>query len=177
MDTPTITDALIACLPPVAYAPDGEQVVREFGATAAPIDDAVDSDGVVLAQVQPDLADVSLADWERNYGLPDVPSGAVAPVSQRIAALLARINQQGNLSRAYIVASANAIGFPGCTITEFEGMSCDDPCDSAVNDDRWIGVWQLNVPAGYAGDIDQLRRLIARRKPAHTIASINIEGL
>lgn len=174
MITPTITQALIDCLPPQAYDPAGEQIGHEFAATAHPLDDGVASADQVLREIQPDLADLSLADWERNYGLPDMPSGASAPMAQRTAALLARINQQGNLSRAYIIASAEAIGFAGCTLTEFEGMTCEDPCNSAVNDDRWVGVWTLNVPAGYSGDLEQLRRLIARRKAAHTIASITL---
>lgn len=170
----TTIHALIACLPQIAYEPTGEQIGHEFAATAAPIDDAQASAIQALTEVRPDLADVMLTDWERNYGLSSVQSGGTLPNEQRTAALLARINQQGNLSRQYIIASALVIGFPSCSITEFEGMSCDAHCDGAVNDDAWVGVWRLDVPAGYTGSVAQLRQLIARRKAAHTIASVNL---
>jgi uncharacterized protein YmfQ (DUF2313 family) len=70
------------------------------------------------------------------------------------------------------VGLAELVGFPGATITEYDVMTCEDPCDSAVNDERWIGAWRMDAPAG-PGSQDQLQRLIERRKPAHTIAFIN----
>lgn len=170
----TIDAALIACLPPASYDPFAPNVVAEMITIAAPLQDGVDSAAVLLAQHQPDQAANALADWERNYALPDDPAQAPGTLTERRAALLARINQSGNLSRQHMIDLAAVVGFPGATVLEHMAMTCADPCDSSVMDDEWIGVWRLQAPAGYTGNAAVLRRLIARRKPAHTIAYITL---
>lgn len=179
-------DALIACLPPVAYDPAADGVRVEQGTAAACLDEAIGNDAVLLAEQQPDLTIQMLGDWERNYGLPDACiGGAGASADARRLNLLTRIRGKGNLSRAYMLALADSLGYPDCTITEFGGMTCEDPCDSAVNGEDFIGVWRLNVPVATAIFVAtcespcdvQLRRwgnqqlecVIVRHKPAHTI--------
>jgi uncharacterized protein YmfQ (DUF2313 family) len=163
-------DALTACLPPVAYDRAGAEVGRELSAAAAVLDDAIVSADTVVLEQQPDKSTLALEDWERNYALPD--DGVVGTESERRSNLQARITSRGNLSRDHLVGLAEVVGFPGATITEYDVMTCEDPCDSAVNDERWIGAWRMDAPAG-PGSQDQLQRLIERRKPAHTIAFIN----
>lgn len=180
-------EALIACLPPQAYERTARSVAVEAGATAAPLDGGIASAAALLAEHQPDLTAQALTDWERNYGLPDACiGGAEAPADARRLNLLARIRGRGDLSRAYMIALAEQMGYPGCGITEFGGMTCEDPCDSPVNGEEFIGVWRLDVPVATAiftatcespCDV-QLRRwgnqqlecVIVRHKPAHTVA-------
>lgn len=180
-------DALIACLPPQAYEPNAPGVRAEAASTAAVLDEALGSADTLFAEQQPDLTVVLLGDWERNYSLPDACiGGAGAPADARRLNLLARIRGRGDLSRAYMIALAESLGYPGCTITEFDPMTCMDPCDSPVNGEDFIGVWRLNVPISTAifeatcespCDV-QLRRwgntqlecVIGRHKPAHTVA-------
>lgn len=179
-------DALIACLPPDAYERSAVGVRAEAASTAATLDDAINSADVLLAEQQPDLTIQLLGDWERNYSLPDAcVGGADAPADARRLNLLARIRGRGDLSRQHMLDLAASLGYPGCTITEFGGMTCADPCDSPVNGEDFIGVWRLNVPIATAifeatcespCDV-QLRRwgntqlecVIVRHKPAHTV--------
>lgn len=185
--TMDIKDALLACLPPVAYDTAARHVRGSSEATAVPLEEAVASAEALLSEHQPDLTTQALSDWERNYGLPDACiGGAWAPADARRMNLLARIRGRGDLSRGYFLVLANLMGYAGCSITELGGMTCVDPCDSAVNGENFIGVWRLNVPVSTAileatcespCDV-QLRRwgnqqlecVILRHKPAHTIA-------
>lgn len=180
-------EALIACLPPQAYERTARGVVVEASATAAPLDDGIDNAGVLLTEHQPDLTVQALIDWERNYGLPDACiGGSGASADARRLNLLARIRGRGDLSIPYILRLAELLGYPGCTVTEFGGMTCADPCDSPVNGEDFIGVWRLNVPVATGiftatcespcdvqlrrwGNV-QLECLIVRHKPAHTVA-------
>jgi len=163
-------DALTACLPPVAYDRNGVEVGRELSAVAAVLDDAIDSADTVVLEHQPDKSTLALEDWERNHALPD--EGVNASESERRSNLQARITSGGNLSRAHLIDLAELVGFSGATITEYGVMTCEDPCDEPVNDERWIGAWRMDAPAG-PGSQDQLQQLIQRRKPAHTTAFIN----
>lgn len=179
-------DALIACLPPEAYEPNARGVRAEAASAAVVLDDAFDSAEVLLTEHQPDRTGQLLGDWERNYSLPDsCIGGADASADARRLNLLARIRGRGDLSRRHMLELADGLGYPNCTITEFGGMTCMDPCDSPVNGEDFIGVWRLNVPISTAifqatcespCDV-QLRRwgntqlecVIVRHKPAHTV--------
>ena len=179
-------DALIACLPPQAYERNAPGVRAEAWSAAAVLDASIDSADVLLVEHQPDRTGLLLGDWERNYSLPDACiGGADASPDARRLNLLARIRGRGDLSRQHMLDLALSLGYPNCTITEFGGMTCMDPCDSPVNGEEFIGVWRLNVPVSTAiveatcespCDV-QLRRwgntqlecVMVRHKPAHTV--------
>ncbi len=185
--TTNLTDALLACLPPQAYDRQAQSVRREMAAHAAVIEVAADSADAILMEHQPDQAALAFTDWERNHGLPDACiGGASATLAQRRANLMQRISAKGNLSRAYMISIAAGVGYPGCTITEWGGMTCMDSCNSAVNGQEFVGAWVLNVPVSTAvielacdqpcdqplrsfGNT-QLECAVNRRKPAHTKA-------
>lgn len=180
-------DALVACLPATAYDRSAPMVLAESASTAVPLDRGIELADVVLLEQQPDKAALALPDWERNYGLPDdCIGGLAAPESARRANLMDRILGRGNLSRGFYIEQATALGYPGCTIAEMSPMTCEDPCDGAVNGEDFIGVWRLDVPVSTAV-IDmtcespcdsalsswgntQLECVINRRKPANTVA-------
>ena len=182
-----LTDALLACLPPVAYDRQATSVRREMQAKASELAAAQQSMDAIVLEQMPDTAAQAFGDWERNYGLPDACiGGASATQVQRRNNLMARMRAKGNLSRAYMISIAADLGYPGCTITEWGGMTCADPCDSPVNGIEFIGAWLLNVPVSTAvielacdqpcdqplrsfGNT-QLECSINRRKPAHTRA-------
>lgn len=179
-------DALTACLPRGAYDRTAPAVLREAEATAALVDDAIASAQVLAAEQQPETAGNAMLDWERNYALPDAcVGGAEAPLATRRRNLLARVRGRGDLSRGHIIAEAEELGFPGCTITELGPMTCTHPCDQPVNGPEFIGVWRLNVPVATAITVmtcadpcnsqlrswgnTQLECVINRLKPAHTV--------
>lgn len=180
-------EALLSCLPPVAYDRSASGVVAEAATTAHVMDLAHDGSQLVLREQQPDIAQAMFSDWERNYALPDsCVGGAAAPESARRANLLERVAGRGNLSRAYMLSIAERLGYPGCSISEPSLMTCADPCDGALNGPEFVGVWTLHVPVSTAvvqmtctspcdnalrtwGNT-QLECVINRRKPAHTLA-------
>jgi uncharacterized protein YmfQ (DUF2313 family) len=106
--------------------------------------------------------------------------------AQRRSSLLGRLKRLANLSRQFMVDQAAALGYPGCTVTEFGPMTCQDSCDGATNSVEFIGVWKLNIPiattvkyltcesscdaALASWGNSQLEYIINRRKPAHTKA-------
>lgn len=178
-------EALLSCLPPLAYDRSAPGVRAEVEAVVAVLDESVDLMDVVLDEHQPGKAILSLPDWERNHGLPDSCSGgAAATVDIRRSNLLERMIGRGNLSRPYYIDKAARLGYPGCTITEYGPMTCADPCDSPANGIEFVGLWKLNVPVPTAVSFmtcqspcdsalsswgnAQLECVITKRKPAHT---------
>lgn len=178
-------EALLSCLPPLAYDRSAPGVQAEVAAAAAVLDEAAGLMEVVLDEHQPGKAILSLPEWERNHGLPDSCSGgATAPFDVRRSNLLERRIGRGNMSRPYYIDKAARLGYPGCTITEYGPMTCADPCDSAVNGIEFIGVWRLDVPMNTVVRLmtcespsdsalaswgnEQLECAIGRRKGAHT---------
>lgn len=180
-------DALLECLPVVAYDRQAAGVRAEATSAAAVVDGAVSLADVITIEQQPGSTALALPDWERNYALPDAClGGAAATEQQRRANVLARIAARGNLSRQFMIDQATSLGYPGCTITELGPMSCEDHSESAVNGIDFIGAWRLNIPIAttvYTMTCDdpcdaalvswgnaQLECVINRRKPAHTVA-------
>lgn len=89
-----------------------------------------------------------LAAWERNAGLPDACTGPAVGLAERRARLVQRITGRGGQSRTFFVALAAALGFPGCTITEYAAFSVGSGCDASLNtaDTGWPHAWRFNVP-------------------------------
>ena len=180
-------DALIECLPPVAYSRQAPGVLAEATSAAAVLDECIGLADDLVQEQQPDTTALALLDWERNYGLPDACIGGLgATVAARRANLLARIAGRGNLNAAFYIGLAAALGYTGATVTEFGPMTCMDPCDSPCNGADFIGVWRLDVPVSTAIVVmtcedpcdsplrswgnTQLECMVNRAKPAHTVA-------
>lgn len=124
--------------------------------------------------------------WERNAGLPDACTGPAVGLAERRRRLAAQITARGGQSRAFFIALAASMGFPGCTVTEFAAFTCGSACDAALNsaDAGWPLTWRLNVPVT-AGAVNfdvqsgcdealrgwgsaTLECVIRRAAPAHT---------
>ncbi len=140
----------------------------------------------LLDEADPRLTLEMLPAWERNAGLPDACTGPAVGLAERRARLAAQITARGGQSRAFFIALAASLGFPGCTITEYAaftvGSGCSDPLHTA--DVGWPHAWRFNVPvkAGAvsytaASGCDEALRgwgsavlecVIRRAAPAHT---------
>lgn len=134
----------------------------------------------LLDELDPRTTYELLPDWERNVGLPDSCVPGEQTVEQRRAALIARLALGGNLSRAYLIASAYRFGYV-ITITEFLPYSVDSDVDEPLYGSDWAFAFRVNAPAVtvfYAtvdSDVDaplawwgneQLECLIGRHKSA-----------
>lgn len=179
-----------------ALLPPGDSLTREPGAKLTQLLDAF---AAMLGRAQERLEDLAvqssdplqasemLADWERLLGLPDdCMVGLQLSLDERRAIALQRLTELGGQSRAYFIDLATSLGEPGCTITEFRPMTCNDDCNDALYSEADRFVWRVNIPHPAANlrnmtcnddcnDALQIYRPsliecpISERKPAHTI--------
>ncbi|TWA90689.1 uncharacterized protein YmfQ (DUF2313 family) [Azospirillum brasilense] len=127
-----------------------------------------------------------LAAWERNAGLPDACTGPAVGIAERRTRLVQQLTARGGQSRAFFIALAAAMGFPGCSVTEHTAFTVGSGCDALLNtaDAGWPHAWRFNVPV-QAGAISftavsgcdeairgwgsaVLECVIRRAAPAHT---------
>lgn len=111
---------------------------------------------VIDQELNPATTTALLPDWEAEFGLPDPCNPDIGTVEERRAALLARITDEGNLSRQKYIDLAAALGFE-VTITEFTRSSgigtCIGPCTEPVLGTSWRFAWQVNAPAETVTDL------------------------
>lgn len=178
---------LRALLPPgLAWPTDGDAVLTA----------TLDAAAVELSRLDARAADLErewhapttlelLSDFERVLGLPDPCMPAPESISQRRAAVVAKLIALGGASPAYFIELARSVGYE-ITITEFRPFrvgrsSAGDP----LSNGDWPHAWQVNglqdtfgvFRAGENSAGDPLRWwgnqllecLLSIYKPAHTI--------
>ncbi|NUB13815.1 DUF2313 domain-containing protein [Azospirillum brasilense] len=127
-----------------------------------------------------------LPEWGASLGLPDACTGPAVGLAERRKRVVSKLVDTGGQSRTYYIALAAALGFPGCTITEYAAFSVGSGCDASLNtaDTGWPHAWRFNVPV-QAGAVSfnatsgcdealrgwgsaTLECVIRRAAPAHT---------
>ncbi|UDL95515.1 DUF2313 domain-containing protein [Lichenihabitans sp. PAMC28606] len=111
----------------------------------------------LATQCFPSAITFSLADWEAEYGLPDLCSSGQVSTDQRGSAVRARFGAIGGQSPAYFVCLAASIGYD-ITIEEPGQFLCDDSecagtgtyegwfiCDDGVCDDTPLESYALDT--------------------------------
>lgn len=138
----------------------------------------------LLDEADPRTTYELLTDWERIAGLPDPCTPAEASLDERRLSLLQRLARRGGASATYFIALAEALDYPGTTVTEFRPLTCVSDCNDFLNPaPLWTHQWQLNLPASRVvamtcaspcnaslrtwGD-STLECVVTRLKPAHT---------
>lgn len=127
-----------------------------------------------------------LEDWERALGIPDACTPPALTLERRRSDIVARLTQQGSLSKQFLIDFALNLGFT-ITIDEFRPFRAgfSEAGDPLTNGD-WVYTFLVHAPietinyfsAGIsqAGDPlanwgnDFLECAINKRKPAETIA-------
>jgi uncharacterized protein YmfQ (DUF2313 family) len=143
----------------------------------------------VLGEIDPRQTRELLVDWERNFGLPDGCLSVAPSVDERRRRLHQKVAWQGGQSRAFFVGLLDALGYPGCTVTEYRPFRANSACNAALNQGGWRHAWRINVPA--VADVKTmtcasscnsalaawgdpgLMCVLARHKPAHTVPNIS----
>ncbi len=134
-----------------------------------------DRAAVLCEELDPRTANELFDEWETFAGLPDPCIGELPTLSQRRAAVVARLTATGGQSRQYFIDLAASLGFTA-TISEYDGVN------PALIDQFY---WQMDLPLN--GDIvefdvgstvneplrnwgtnELLECVIQRLKPAHT---------
>ncbi|MEW6647179.1 MAG: putative phage tail protein [Pseudomonadota bacterium] len=140
----------------------------------------------LLRELDPRSVSELLAEWEAWAGLPDSCSGLGETLNERRDALHAAMTSSGGQSRAYFIALAERLGFPGTSITEYEPHTVEDDVDAAIYGDDWRFAWLLSAQTpdiqqiSVESDVDEslgeqapterLECAINKTKPAHTVA-------
>lgn len=174
-------------LPPVSIDPKGPAIAAELAAEGAALDAALRSAGQLLLEADPRTCSLTLSAWERTYDLPDRCVTEAQTVDQRRAALVSLVTLQGSQSRAFFIALAADMGYPGATIDEYRPMTCNDDCNDALWSEIDRFAWQINLPYATGGVFnltcnstcdsplsawgdEPVECRINRFKPAHTTA-------
>jgi uncharacterized protein YmfQ (DUF2313 family) len=155
---------LVAKLPEgAAFRRDADSVLR--GALAAMAEEFARIDtrsDEALAEAAPWESVELLPDWERLFGLPGTGS-----LSERQAAVTARLSDQGGCSRPFFIALAATLGYE-ITIEEYLPWRCGiSSCIDPMVGPAWMSTWTVHYFSG-ANDAG-LESLLVRARPAHTL--------
>jgi len=174
--------ALQALLPRGRVWPreDGSAQARVLDGLAGVYERQSADAAALLADAFPPTAQDLLPEWEATLGL---DGGATMP--ERRFAVIARLTARGGQSHPYFIGLAEALGFPGATITDFGRFTVGGACTAAVRTGSWHHVWLLHVPddgglrrftagsacthAVRAWGRPLLERAVRRVQPAHTL--------
>ncbi|MGX5880909.1 DUF2313 domain-containing protein, partial [Burkholderia gladioli] len=169
-------DLLALLLPPVSYDTSQPRIGAELKAQGAALDAELQASGEMLDAITPSGSSDFLADYERDYDLPDPALGADQTLDDRLAILLERINETGRMDRDGFLFVASNLGF-SVSMNEFRPWRVNSPVGRPLYGDDWMFVWQLTASGETS---DQQRRLIEsvmrRIAPAHTVLQFNYAG-
>jgi uncharacterized protein YmfQ (DUF2313 family) len=185
-------DLLARLLPPVSYDPKAPGLAADLAAEGDALDRAqADADVVANGVVPSFLAVQLLTDWERVCGL---TPAADATIQQRMAAVIAKVNETGGLSIPYFTQLAESLGYT-ITIVEPQPFRVDE---NRIGDTIYIEdiifVWQVVVAGApnlsYYFRVGQsavgerllsfsdpvLEQVFTDLKPAHTFVYFAYQG-
>lgn len=144
MSTSPHAELLKRLLPPVSYNSAGENIARELEAEGNAIDAAYQRAEIALQAISPNAGEL-LEDWERNYGLPcDCLATATLSRSQRLALLIAKINEGGTFTKEKAIQIAATIGYT-ITITENRAREYVSGYGLEYADWQWNFVWDVTT--------------------------------
>ena len=174
-------------LPPVSIDPNGSSLGLELTAEGNALDNALGSGDQLLLEADPRTTVALLADWERNYGLPEpevAALGLALSFQERRAALVTKVTMQGGQRAEFFIALAAAMGY-AITITECAPHNTEFDSEHPVYDKVYRFVWYVNAALNTVRDLTTeddtemataiwgnglLEAVINRYKPAHTLA-------
>lgn len=143
----------------------------------------------LIEEADPRTASELLSDWERVAGLPDQCMDLASTPEERRQRLHQKLVWQGGQSVAFFIELLEALGYPGCSITEFRPFRANSKCNASLNQGGWRYAWRINVPGSVTirtmtvtspcnspirrwGD-SSLACILARYRPAHTVLYIS----
>ena len=146
----------------------------------------------LLIEADPRTTYELLPDFERALGLPDLCGSDALSITDRRAAVIARLTALGDPRPDGLIQQAEAMGYRGATIDEYEPASCESSCEDHLFDEPWLFTFTLNLPQepdtlgatcdGSCEDYlgmppnNRIECLINRIKPSHTYALFTYTG-
>lgn len=168
-----------------AWPKEGDSIsARIFGPTGAALQALHARAEHLIDEADARTTSELLPDWERVVGLPDPcldPPGSTAERRRRV---VQRLTYQGGQSAAFFIGFLAALGYPGCSVTEFRPFRATSKCNDPLNQGGWRYGWKVSVPTtvnvrtltvtGRCNDPlaswgdPGLECLLSAHKPAHT---------
>lgn len=161
-----------------------QRLLGALGQALARVEQVSDS---LYQETDPRQTYALLDRWETLLGLPDGCSLAGSlTVLERVQAVVTRLIDRGGQSRSDYIALAEALGYPGATITEHRARRHGRAeMGEPYGGDDWEQAWQLNLPTSqvvgrryglsgigepyrFWGD-SQLECVLSKSKPAGSI--------
>lgn len=169
-------DLLALLLPPISYDTTQKRIASDLSAEGMALD-AAEADGLsTLDAITPDGDLSMLASWERVLDLPEPALGPNQTLAMRLAMVMERLNETGELDRDHFLFVMLALGF-SVSITEFHPYRVGTPIGQPLYSDDWMFVWQINAPEITDGVPNALLEAVMQRiKPAHTILHFKYGG-
>jgi uncharacterized protein YmfQ (DUF2313 family) len=126
----------------------------------------------LLREQDPRTAIETIADWERDVGLPDdlVPE-LPNTIGERQVAVVQRLLSRGGQTPAFFAEMAAALGYEGATVEEypFAQLRVGFRAGDRAAGNAWAHAWRLNLPAnGPVYERLDVEAIIRRAAPAHT---------
>ncbi|MDS0794708.1 DUF2313 domain-containing protein [Burkholderia pseudomultivorans] len=169
-------ELLALLLPPVSYDATQPNVSTSLAAEGKVLDDAQASGVAGLGAMTPE-GDISmLPDWERVLSLPEPALGPDQSEDVRLAMVLERLRETGELDRDYFLFVALRLGF-SASLNEFHPYRVGTPIGQPLYGDDWMFVWLLTAREQTPGLPNALLESVLQRiKPAHTVLHFVYEG-
>ncbi|WP_175845131.1 YmfQ family protein [Burkholderia arboris] len=184
-------DLLGRLLPPIAYDANAPLLSTELAAEGHALDTALDNADAIAASVTPFEAFGMLTDYERLLQIVPVPG---ASSQQRIAAIIAKLNETGGLSIPYFTQLATSLGY-SISIIEPQPFRVDaGRVDDTIYDEDIVYQWRVDVSGApevvYYFRVGQsaiderlmsfsdpiLEAVFRDLKPAHTFVYFSYQG-
>lgn len=184
-------DLLGRLLPPIAYDANAPLLSTELAAEGHALDTALENADAIAASVTPFEAFGMLTDYERLLQIVPVPG---ASSQQRIAAIIAKLNETGGLSIPYFTQLATSLGY-SISIIEPQPFRVDaGRVDDTLYDEDIVYQWRVDVSGApevvYYFRVGQsaiderlmsfsdpiLEAVFRDLKPAHTFVYFSYQG-
>ncbi|WP_185731209.1 MULTISPECIES: putative phage tail protein [unclassified Burkholderia] len=172
----THAELLALLLPPVSYDATQPNISASLAAEGKVLDDAQASGIASLDAMTPEGDVAMLPDWERVLSLPEPALGPDQSDDVRLAMVLERLRETGEIDRDYFLFVALRLGF-SASLTEFHPYRIGTPIGQPLYGDDWMFVWRLTAPA-QTPDLPNalLESVLQRIKPAHTVLHFVYDG-
>jgi uncharacterized protein YmfQ (DUF2313 family) len=147
----------------------------------------------LLREMDPRSAYELLPDYERVFGLPDPCAPEALSIADRRGAVIAKYTDAGLQTPAFFIQQAEAMGYAGAALEEFELCTCESDCEDTLYSQPWLHTFMLHLPAdppalgatceGSCEDFlgappnTVIECLINRLKPEHTTALFHYIGV
>jgi uncharacterized protein YmfQ (DUF2313 family) len=168
---------LLKQLLPAAYDSTGVHLCADIAAHGKRLDDFQALASTLAAELDPRATTILLPDWERAYGLPGLSLMDAVTIDQRRAALVARINETGGLSKPYFTSILVAAGYEAVIDQPREFQAGVGRAGDRVYAPGAC-VWYFRVRLRRGGLVvdaankDRVRRWLLQVKPAYSFYTI-----